>query len=118
MKDSALAFPAQVVELADGEEDQTQPRQESDETQGAPNIGLGGRTVSRNGLVGPVVGVGVILPRAIRRCGPGRPSEVGGQSFELPGVPNIVGWQPGSGILPGEVLAPFGKLCAVRSHLA
>ncbi len=28
----ALAFPAQVVELADHEEDQTQPRQEGDQT--------------------------------------------------------------------------------------
>ena len=115
---AALALPAQVVELADDEEDQTQPRQEGDETQGAPDIGLGGRAVSRDGLVRPVVGVGVILPGAIRRCGPGRPGEVGGQSFDLRGVLNIVGRQPGSGVLPGEVLAPFGKLGAVGSHLA
>jgi hypothetical protein len=42
---SILALPAQVVELADHEEDQTQSRQKGDETQGAPNIGLGGWAV-------------------------------------------------------------------------
>lgn len=34
------------------------------------------------------------------------------------GVLNIVGWQPGSSVLPGEVLTPLGKLCAVGSYLA
>jgi len=33
-------------------------------------------------------------------------------------VLNIVGWQPGGGVLPGEVVAPLGKLRAVGSHLA
>ncbi len=54
---AALSLPAQIVELADDEEDQSQPRQEGDEAQGAPDVGLGGRPVSRDGLVRPVVGV-------------------------------------------------------------
>jgi hypothetical protein len=113
-----FALPAQVVELADDEEDQAQTRQGCDETQGAPNIGLGGRAVSHDGLVRPVVGVRVISSGAVGRCSPGRPGEVGGQGLTLRGVLNIVGRQPGSGALPGEVLAPFGKLRAVGSHLA
>ena len=82
------------------------------------DIGFGGGPVAHQRLVGPVVGVGVILPRAIRRCCPGRPGKVGGQVFQLIGVVNIVGGQTWSRVFPGEVVAPFTKPCAVGSHLA
>ena len=49
-------------------------------------------------------------PTASKYCQnrPGRPGEVAGQGFQLRRVANIVGWQPASGVLPGEVIAPFG----------
>ena len=113
-----LSLPAQVAEFSNDEEDQTQPRKEGDQAHGAPYIGIGGRKISRHRLVGEVVGIGVILSRATRRCCPGRPGKVSGQVFQLTGVMDIVGGQAGSRILPGEVVAPLAKFCVVGHDLA
>jgi len=47
MGNSALTLPAQVVKLADQEEDEAQTSQQRDQAQGAPDISLSGWPVAQ-----------------------------------------------------------------------
>ena len=51
------AVPAEVVEPAENEQDGPEPREESHETERAPEKGRGARPVADGRLIGPVVGI-------------------------------------------------------------
>ena len=118
MGSAALTLPAQVVKPADYKEDQAQASQEGDKTHGTPDISLDGGPVAHQGLIRPVVCVGIVLARPVRRRRPGGPRKKGGQRLELRGVLDIAGRQSRSAALLGEVIAPFDCLGAIGRHLS
>ena len=85
--------PAQVVELPKDEEDQTQAAQQRHQTEATPEEGRAGGRVAHQGLIGPVVGVGITSARPQGHGRPGGPGEVGVQRLELLVVLNEAGWK-------------------------
>ena len=63
------------------EQDKTEPAKKHDKAEGAPDVGLAGWMIADERLVGPVVGVGVILIGPICHGSPCRPGKVSGQIF-------------------------------------
>ncbi len=78
-----LVVPAELLEAAEGEEDEARPAQKGDQAEDAPKKGRAGGAVSGQALRRPVVGVGVTRPGAQGRAGPGRPGEKGGEAPDL-----------------------------------
>ena len=72
-------LPAQIVEFAEGKENGGRPGQKGDQAQGAPEIGLGGRGVAHQRVIGKIVGVGIRLAGTTGHGGPGRPGKKGRQ---------------------------------------
>ncbi len=104
------AVPAEVVEAAEGEQDGPESREQRDEAERAPEIGGGARPVADGRLVGPVVGVGVVLARAIGDGRPRRPREVRGEGPELARIADVLRGKTRRGLRSREVLGPFARL--------
>ena len=82
----ALSFPAEVVELAEGEENERRARKEGDEAEGAPEKGIPARGVPRHGVVGEVIGVRERPAGTIGYGSPGGPGKKCRQLLQLFGV--------------------------------
>ena len=88
-----FAVPAQIVELAERQQDEGYPAQKEDEADARPQQRRTGRTVSRQRIVRKIVGVGVAGAGPLRHRSPGRPGEEGRELVKLHGVGNQIGGQ-------------------------
>jgi len=118
MRGRRLVAPAEVVELSEAEQDRADAAQERDQAQRAPQVGRAARPISHERLVGPVVGVGVVLPRPVGDGGPRRPGEVARQILDLGRVLDEGGGQARCRRGSAEVRAPFALLEIESGDLA
>ena len=77
------AMPAQQIVAPDHEQHQAAAAQQADQAEHAPEERLGRGLVSGQRLGRPIVGVGIVRARALRRRHPRRPGKIRGQPVNL-----------------------------------
>ena len=88
------ALPAEEVPAPEGCEQESDPAEQRDQRDHAPEHNVGRRAVVDQLLRRPVVGVGVVVAGPAGRGSPGRPAEEGGQLVGLLGVIDRIRPQP------------------------
>ena len=103
-------LPAQVVEFAEGKENQRRAGQQGDQAQGAPKYRFAGQGVAGQRVVGEIIGIRIVFTRSLGHRGPGGPGKKGGELAKLLGIVNEVLPQPAIGGRVREIIAPAANL--------
>ena len=110
-----ITFPPQEVKFSKEEQDKTESAKKHDKAEGAPDVGLTGWMIADERLVGPVVGVGVVLVGPVGHRSPRCPGKVGGQVFQFFRVLDVTRRKARCSVLFGEKIGPIGEQIAVGS---